>query len=83
MASTKSGSRSSNNIKQIFFKNAPLGLVLLLAAIVVLETGIVIGGYIYYQKLVEYSQATSIPTLKMPKPISPTPSHPVTIQNNN
>lgn len=75
----KGKSRSANDMKNVFFKNAPLGLVLLLAAIVVLETGIVIGGYIYYQKLVEMSGATETPTLRVPKVASPTPSLPVNL----
>lgn len=38
-------------MKQLFQKHAPMGLVFLLALLVVVETGLLIGGYIYYQSL--------------------------------
>lgn len=38
-------------MKQLFQKHAPMGLVFILALVVVIETGLLIGGYIYYQNV--------------------------------
>lgn len=38
-------------MKQLFQKHAPMGLVFILALVAVIETGLLIGGYIYYQSV--------------------------------
>lgn len=70
--------RSLNFMKQLFQKHAPIGLVFILALIVVIETGLLIGGYIYYGALhtlsdereeaiiVHKSEPTAIPTISIP-----------------
>lgn len=60
-------------MKQVIRRTAPLGIVVILALIVVLEAGMVIGGYIYYRKMAEIIQNNqfidSLAPAPAPKPL--------------
>jgi len=58
-------------MKQLFQKHAPMGIVFILVLAVVIETGLLISGYLYYQSLVEIYEQTPIKATKIHSSATP------------